>query len=106
MLKQKMMKVALCGALGVGVVGSMEALKPSKVSAAESPQANAVSSQGVIDTIAGNIKSTEALIKASNSIYNTLGDVAFNDRAKRKNNMYNYLAQMTQQTPSYNLVLV
>ncbi|MEK4503594.1 hypothetical protein [Bacillus sp. FSL R12-0069] len=34
MLKQKMMKVALCGALGIGVVGSMEALKPSTASAA------------------------------------------------------------------------
>ncbi|OQR53394.1 hypothetical protein [Bacillus sp. CDB3] len=99
MLKQKMMKVALCGALGVGVVGSMEALKPSQASAA-------VSSQGIIDTITGNIKSTKALIEASNDIYKTLQGTGFSDRAKRQNNMYNYLAQMTQQTPGYNLVLV
>ncbi|MEK4611373.1 hypothetical protein [Bacillus sp. FSL K6-0067] len=104
--KETLAKGMIAGALAVGAVGSMEALKPSKASAAEAPQANAVSSQGVIDSITGNIKSTEELVKASNSIYTTLGDVAFNDRAKRKNNMYNYLAQMTQQTPSYNLVLV
>ncbi|OQR53448.1 ADP-ribosyltransferase [Bacillus sp. CDB3] len=36
MLKQKMMKVALCGAIATGVVGSFEAVKPSQVSAAVS----------------------------------------------------------------------
>ena len=98
MLKQKMIKVALCSTIATGVVSSLEVINPS--------QASAASSQEIIDSITGNIKSTEELIKASNSIYKTLGDVAFTDRAKRQNNMYNYLAQMTQQTPGYNLVLV
>ncbi|OQR53270.1 hypothetical protein [Bacillus sp. CDB3] len=33
MLKQKMMKVALCGAIATGVVGSLEVIKPSQASA-------------------------------------------------------------------------
>ncbi|OQR53167.1 hypothetical protein [Bacillus sp. CDB3] len=33
MFKQKMMKVALCGAIATGVVGSIEAVKPSQASA-------------------------------------------------------------------------
>ncbi|MEK4503597.1 hypothetical protein [Bacillus sp. FSL R12-0069] len=104
MLKQKMMKVALCGAIATGVVGSFEAVRPSQASAAMvegnfglvnmkgSATVVSIDIGGAIDSAINHVKSmsaesTQERINIVSSFLKSLDQKLGNKPSERKANV-------------------